>query len=236
MNRWIFSSLILGIGLGLAACAAQAPLTDPVARGHRDFHTLHCARCHKLGDEGTDLGPGPNLTLVGFRKSPEWLDRWLANPHAWIPYTVMPNLHLTDEQRSDLVAFLSLQKGQAWKVKPWRTRSALEDTSVERGRIIFNKAGCVACHGPRGIGGKPDNNVAGGKIPALTYVSDGYSKDELMAKIAGGAVPIPVDASAPKPMIVMPRWKEVLEPDDISAVADYLLSLHPSTAKSADGF
>lgn len=233
MNRWITLSLTLA--LGLAACASQAPLTDPVARGKRDFQTKGCMRCHRLGDEGSEYGPGPNLTMVGFRKSSAWIARWLANPHDWNPKTLMPNLHLTTQQISDLADFLSIQKGQAWKVYPWRTKDALGMPSKDRGDLIFNMAGCVGCHGPNGTGGKPDNNVAGGMIPTLTLVSDGYTKAELIQKITNGVTPLPADPSKPKPMIVMPRWGDMLTQDEIGAVADYLISLHPKN-KSSDGF
>jgi len=223
MKRWI--PLVL---LSLAACSRQETLTDPVARGARDFSGLGCVKCHKIGDNGHEWGP--NLTLIGFRKSPQWLDAWLKSPHAWNSKTVMPNFNLPDETRADLVAYLSSQKGQAWSEYPWRTMGARALPAAERGRLIFNQAGCVACHGQFGGGGYPNNNVAGGLIPALTNVSEGYSKSELHVKIQNGAVPIPNDPSAPKPLIQMPRWGEKLRSDEIDALVAYLFSLKPKPA------
>ncbi|MDE2293057.1 MAG: c-type cytochrome [Elusimicrobia bacterium] len=211
-----------------AACSRQPDLADPVARGRRDFEGLGCVKCHQLGDQGHAWGP--NLTLVGFRKSPAWLDQWLKNPHGWNVKTIMPNFDLTDGQRGDLVAFLSAQKGQAWSVYPWRTPQAKTLPPVERGRLIFNMAGCVACHGRDGVGGYPNNNVAGGLIPSLTLVSDGYSKDELHSKIQNGSTPLPDDPNAPAPLIRMPKWGDQLKPDEIDDLVAYLFSLHPKTA------
>jgi mono/diheme cytochrome c family protein len=221
--------------LAFSACARQPESSDPLVRGRRDFEGLGCAKCHMIGGLGNEWGP--NLTLIGFRKSPAWIEQWLKNPHDWNVKTIMPNFDLTQRQRDDLVAFLSAQKGQAWTVAPWRTEDAQALPPVARGKLIFNEAGCVACHGQNGVGGYPNNNVAGGLIPSLTMVSDGYSKAELHAKIANGAVPLPDDMSKPKPLIVMPKWGEELKPDEIDALVAYLFSLHPKPAAgSADDF
>jgi mono/diheme cytochrome c family protein len=223
MNRRLALSALAA--LALAACSRQEATTDPVVRGQRDFAGLGCAKCHMIGDVGNEWGP--NLTLIGFRKSPEWLDLWLKSPHNWNAKTVMPNFNLKDETRADLVAYLSSQKGEAWGVYPWRTDEAKALPAAERGRLIFNKAGCVACHGQFGGGGYPNNNVAGGLIPSLTNVSDGYSKAELHSKIQNGAVPLPDDPSKPRALIQMPKWGEKLQPDEIDALVEYLFSLKP---------
>lgn len=230
MNRWFTLSLILAAAIAslsaLSACGRQPELTDPVARGQRDFEGLGCAKCHMIGSTGNEWGP--NLTLVGFRKTPEWLDLWLRNPHAWNMKTVMPNFNLPDGTRADLVAYLSAQKGQAWgDTYPWRTPEVMAMTPVKRGEFIFNKAGCVACHGQFGGGGYPNNNVVGGLIPTLTKVSEGYSKAELHAKIQFGQISLPKDASAEKPKIFMPKWGEQLKSDEIDALVEYLFSLEP---------
>ena len=128
MNRWILPALLLAFA---AACSPQSQETDPVARGQRDFNGLGCVKCHMIGEKGHDWGP--NLTMLGFRKSSTWIDPWLKDPHAWNPKTLMPNFNLKPETRADLVAFLSAQKGQAWAVKPWETPEAAALSSAERG-------------------------------------------------------------------------------------------------------
>jgi mono/diheme cytochrome c family protein len=236
MNRWLPLALIFVAAL--SACSRQPDLTDPVARGERDFRGIGCAKCHMIGDVGNEWGP--NLTLIGFRKSPEWLDLWLKNPHSWNMKTVMPNFNLSDATRADLVAYLSTQKGQSWAVYPWRTPEIAALPAAERGKFIFNKAGCVACHGQFGNGGYPNNNVAGGLIPSLTKVSEGYSKAELHSKIQLGAFSLPNDPSQPKALIYMPKWGDQLKPAEIDDLVEYLFSLMPHAAagapKSKDDF
>jgi|SRR5579883_1959809 len=220
-------TLLAGV-VALAAC--QSTSTDPVARGQADFNALGCVKCHAMGNEGGNWGP--NLTFIGFRKSPQWLDQWLKNPHAWRQQTVMPNFHLDDGVRADLVAYLSAQKGQAWDQsgRPWNAPGL---TGVARGQELFNKAGCVACHSRNGEGGYPNNNVVGGHIPTLTKVAEGYSRPELIAKITNGVPqPASADPSQPAPMVYMPSWGKVLKQDEIEAVADYLISLDKGAPKS----
>jgi mono/diheme cytochrome c family protein len=226
MNR----ILVALFALLFAACK-QAPSTDPMVRGERYFNGLGCVKCHQIGDAGHPWGP--DLTMVGFRKSEAWLDAWLRDPHGWNPKTVMPDFNLNDEARADLVKYLGAQKGQAWATKPWETEHAKAMSSVERGALLFDKAGCITCHGQDGAGGYPNNNVAGGLIPSLKLVSEGYTRQELLQKVKDGAVPIPSDSSAPLPLLQMPKCKETLKDQEINAVVDYLFSLKPKAAKGA---
>jgi mono/diheme cytochrome c family protein len=220
--RLDYRLLVLTCALAaLSACQTQS--SDPVARGQAYFDSYGCAKCHAVGDKGGNWGP--NLTFIGFRKSSDWLDQWLRNPHAWNAKTVMPNFHLTEDERTTLVAYLSAQKGQAWDQagRPWN-RPGAPTESAARGEVLFNKAGCVACHAQGGRGGYPNNNVAGAQIPKLTEVYETYTRPELMTKIRNGVVPTPVDPSAPAPMVRMPKWGDVLKDDEISLVVDYLMS------------
>jgi mono/diheme cytochrome c family protein len=212
--------------VGLAACQNAQ---DPVARGEAYFNGMGCIKCHSMGDKGVEWGP--DLTTIGFRKTPEWLHLWLKNPHAWRKETVMPSFNLNEATRNDLVAYLSAQKGQAWKNgRPWNTPELKSAEGVARGEKLFTKAGCVACHAEKGRGGYPNNNVVGGQIPSLAKVSEGYTKDELKAKIRGGVISDPADPSQPHPMIFMPKWGDMLEDDELDAVADYLISLGKSSS------
>ena len=68
----------------IAAMAAEAGLADPgvkpaVLERGRDLVTdgERCGGCHKLGDNGTDLGSAPDLTGWGSR---EWLVGIITDP------------------------------------------------------------------------------------------------------------------------------------------------------------
>lgn len=76
-----------------------------------------CAACHSIGDGD---GLGPDLLSVSWRRSPEWLARFIKEPDKMLaendPIAIamlpgfrnlkMPNLQLSDRNVADLIAFL----------------------------------------------------------------------------------------------------------------------------------
>ncbi len=222
-------ALPLILAAALAACSSRPP-SGPLA-GKAYFAQVGCAACHRIGAAGS--AGGPDLTLVGFRHSPEWLDLWLRNPRAWRPDTPMPNPRISPAARAAIVSYLSALKGADWPkgARPWDGAG----DAAARGRLIYLRAGCVACHGLGGAGGYPNNNVAGGKIPPLANASRAFTKAELVAKIKRG-VPAPVraDATGPAPLVRMPSWERVLDDAEIDAVATYLLTLEPEPSQQTE--
>lgn len=197
------------------------------------FVQVGCASCHKVGTEGS--ATGPDLTLAGLRHSTEWLDLWLKDPQAWKPGTLMPNRRMPASARKAIALYLAEQKGQGWAEsgKPWDSPSL--KTPLEKGRVIYARAGCVACHGFGGKGGYPNPGAVGGAIPALNKAYEGFTKAELAAKIRAG-VPEPqkADPNGPAPMVRMPSWGGYLTPAEIDAVAEFVLSLRPGEAAPSD--
>lgn len=200
------AALLLAVLLALPARAAQPS-------GPALFEANGCAACHRIGSKGGNSGP--DLSLVGFRRSKAWLETWLSSPKAWKHDTLMPEFKLDAPERGALVDYLS---------------SLTEAPKLPKdGKSIFSKAGCVACHGAGGKGGHPNNNVAGGLIPALSKVAGTYTKDEMVKKISSGSIPVKADPAGPEPMVSMPKWSEKLTPEQISEVASYVLTLAEKT-------
>lgn len=101
----------------LAAQQAPAPLPagDSAARGATLFRDLTCANCHAVRGTIDTARVGPDLTHVASRptlaadrlpNTPANLRAWLAHPDVLKPGSYMPNLHLSDAQLGDLVAYL----------------------------------------------------------------------------------------------------------------------------------
>lgn len=215
----------LALAVFSAGCAKGGPST-PESKGRGVYATYDCKRCHRIGAEGGDTGP--DLTFVGFRKSPEFLAIWLKDPSAWQPNTLMPNFHLNDEARGQLAAYLGTLKGEGYRAAGGAPWERLEP--AKRGAEIYRRAGCVTCHGEGGKGGYTNVNAIGGKIPAVEKAREGFSKAELVKRISDGvAHPVKADPAGPEPMLKMPAWKEALTPEEIAAVSDYLLSLAPAS-------
>ncbi len=70
-------------------------------RGRALITRTGCLACHKIGEEGGELGP--DLSGAGTRLSRRELARWLVDPVA--PMPTFKNL--PDEDRADLVTFLA---------------------------------------------------------------------------------------------------------------------------------
>lgn len=207
----------------LALLAAFAAAEPP---GRAVFDAAGCRACHKIGERGGNAGP--DLTLVGLRRSSDWLRRWLADPKAWKPDTEMPAFRLPSGDLEAVVQYLSGLKGADWAAPPWRRTAP----GPEQGKVIFNRAGCVACHGPGGRGGHPNTNVPGNAIPALSTVASTYTEEELIRRIRFGRVPDKEDPAGVEPLVAMPAWGSVLADAELAAVAAYVKSLAASQPPS----
>jgi cytochrome c oxidase subunit 2 len=99
---------------------ANIPLDPNTKVGRELFLSLACAGCHTI--KGTTAGGkiGPELTHLMSKKSiaggvlspvnEENLKRWIADPPAVKPGTLMPKLPLSQQQIDDIVLFLQTLK------------------------------------------------------------------------------------------------------------------------------
>ncbi len=149
--------------------------------------------------------------------------------------TVGAKQYLMPNVRGEVVAYLASLRGDPYRQKPPWDSPSLRSDPVKRGEIIYSRAGCVACHGFRGQGGFPNNNVVGNKIPSLTMAREKFTKEELIDRIRLGRTPIPADPALPPPLIAMPAWGDYLTPDEMDDLAAYVFSFRP-TDKPGEGW
>lgn len=84
---------------------AAPSVTGPSIKAGRDvFAKSGCYSCHKIHGKGG--GIGQDLTHIGRRRDAEWLKRFLENPQAVIPGTIMPKPEITERELDDLVNYL----------------------------------------------------------------------------------------------------------------------------------
>lgn len=160
-------------------------------------------------------------------------------PALGIPETPMPNYGLTEEEVSLLTALsisFAMEVENEERPIPARFRvpagppapQPVYASKVEQGAAVFQKMGCVGCHGLQGRGGIINPNMdMGEEVPPLTHVSDGYSKEELKEIIREGSTPGKSDRHGLAPPLWMPSWKEKLTDEELDAVVEYLYSLNP---------
>ena len=200
---------------------AEVPLAGDVKKGEELVSSLGCFGCHSIEPQPTNekidrqkllRQHGPNLIGLGTKTDKKWLYNWLKNPQGYHARTRMPDLRLSDQEASDLAAYLAAdQKPDFMKTAPAvseeilnkiaedflsaqmtasEVRKELQGMSAEQkldftGRKLIKHYGCYACH-----------NIAGfeNEKPIGTELTEEGSKT--VHDLDFGFVPIPHDKYA----------------------------------------
>jgi cytochrome c len=107
--------------LGQVAEAAQLTPGTPAFEGAQILATKPCVGCHTIpGVPGATGTVGPSLAGIATRtriaggavanSGPDDLKKWIENPGALKPGTAMPNVGLTEDEATKIVAFLETLK------------------------------------------------------------------------------------------------------------------------------
>lgn len=88
--------------------AVETKGLSPINAGKKIYQERGCAACHVISGAGGKVGP--DLTTIGKTMDSEFLYKWLKNPQAVKPATIMPNLNLTDKELKPLVKYLTSLK------------------------------------------------------------------------------------------------------------------------------
>jgi mono/diheme cytochrome c family protein len=138
-----------------AALSAKAS-SDPAA-GASSYGESFCASCHAVQNAAGNLvggDVGPELTRVGNKVKPEWLQGWLRNPRAYDPETAMPHYRFNDSQVATLSGFL-LAKTDSDLLANVHLEPATPE-QIAHGKRLVSDYGCASCHEIEGIR-KPEN-------------------------------------------------------------------------------
>lgn len=130
---------------------------DASAEGASLYGQSFCASCHATQNAAGNLvggDIGPELTRVGSKLKPEWLEEWIRNPDDFFPGTKMPRFRFTDQQLSLLTGYL-----QSKTDSDLLANVHLEPTTqkqIDHGRALVMEYGCASCHQINGVK-KPEN-------------------------------------------------------------------------------
>jgi mono/diheme cytochrome c family protein len=136
---------------------------------------------------------------------------------------------VTDREVDDLIAFLEAA-----------SRRPPADPLAARGAEVAAAAGCFACHGPLGAGGKPNPGSLKGYIPG--FLGSDFEElvrndEELRGWIADGQI----ERIAQHPVgrhflrrqaVRMPEFGEFLPPADIDALVAYVKWIHAGRTRT----
>lgn len=117
--------LAFSASLFLAACSGSNSHIEPVnvrgqvARGKILVSSYGCESCHVIPNvEGVRGYIGPSLEHIATKyylagqipNSRENLRLWVQHPHSINPQTLMPEMHITDSDATDISLFLETLK------------------------------------------------------------------------------------------------------------------------------
>jgi mono/diheme cytochrome c family protein len=125
------------------------------------------------------------------------------------------------------------RRAELMKTRPPLTAGAL-NPQLERGKLVFAKYGCNACHGAGGVGGvKNINAQTGGEVNGLLRVSETYTREELVERIRNGVPTIDKgDPTGPEPPLHMPPYKDLVGGQEMQDLVSYLMSLRPQAGEA----
>ncbi len=139
--------------------------------GRSLFAKHKCSQCHQSDDNSPNIGQSlatveqlrqaPRLDEIGSRVNLDWLAKWLRNPTHVRSDATMPRLvdTLNDAALSDLVAYLGSLRDAAEKPhESLAVQADVADGRLEKGEVLFERLGCIACHTLATIDPNPEWN------------------------------------------------------------------------------
>ena len=152
MSRLTAVVLLLSLISTVARSADASSIPTPAENGRLLLGTLNCTACHAPSEaQSRWLLPkvSPKLAGIARRVSPEWLTSYLASPQQVMPGTTMPDVlgAMSPADRAGAAEslthyLLSQPAAEFHRVMPDRA-------AVARGRLLYQRIGCVACHAPQ---------------------------------------------------------------------------------------
>ena len=138
----------------------DVPQAKKLQAGYERITKFGCTGCHTIGGvtNGPDLTDnrqvGPNLAHLASKSSPDWVARWIRNPHSFRPDTRMPRFYdvtnnsAPDDQRKvDAEVQAMTHYLLAVSTKPTEfVADVLGPGDPEKGKALFLQKGCLACH------------------------------------------------------------------------------------------
>lgn len=133
------------------------PAGGSAERGHLVFNEYRCVTCHAVEGKGGNIGP--DLAKIGSKLRPDWLLKWLKNPHQIMPATRMPVYNLTEQDTRDLATYLMGEYVdlELSEEDVARNLKAVANGNVRNGKALVEKYGCTGCHEIEGVEDRGEN-------------------------------------------------------------------------------
>jgi mono/diheme cytochrome c family protein len=208
--------------------APTAAVSPEVAVGARAFVQFACAQCH--GQRGTGgVSPDvPGLQSVASTLTAKQLTSIIehgagvsADPTR--PYMPVWKGVVSQRQIAALVAYIKAGFPAVANADPEPVPTDQGD--VVAGMALYERDGCVNCHGPNGLGGVPNPAAPDGTVPPLVGADFHHEfDDQAMADvIRSGSV------LGKAPIVSMPHWGGILTDAEVRQLVAYIDTLTPTS-------
>ncbi len=138
------------------AVPASSKAPDP-AVGASLYGESFCASCHATQNAAGNLvggNIGPELTRIGSKVKPEWLQAWLKDPRNYDAHTQMPHYRWTDQELTLLAGYVASKTDSDFPANVHL--DAATPQQIAHGKALVTEYGCAVCHQIRGVA-KPEN-------------------------------------------------------------------------------
>jgi len=208
----------------------RPPSAEAARRGLSLFKGLGCAGCHRGARDGRGEHVGPDLSAVGDKLRPEWMEEFLTQPFTIRPGRMarMPTFRLKEAESRLLTEFLASLREPAASPLAERLRfqGTLAEANVQAGRQLASREflSCASCH----VGEEQPEGPPEEWAPDLRISGQRLNPDWIVRWLQ--------DPQRLEPGTKMPTFfldetsgpEEILDGDEahqILALRDYLLSL-----------
>ncbi|MBI4358934.1 MAG: c-type cytochrome [Candidatus Omnitrophica bacterium] len=158
----------------------EVPQAPKLNEGRRLAQKFGCFGCHLVKGFDNRWKVGPDLSHIQSKVDREWIVKWLQNPKAFRPSTLMPQIfHLEntnapeDKTKSNAaiegIATYLLKHSETLELK-----SAPEEGDHEIGKQLVKDLGCLGCHS---VGDAKANDHG----PELVHLGSKVSRDWLFS-------------------------------------------------------
>lgn len=251
----VFLALTVESHRQFPALTHEDRMSAEVLAGKEVWHAKNCTNCHTLLGEGAYFAP--DLTQIAQQRGESYLRQFLKNPATFYSEEkdrrLMPNLHLSDEQISHLISFLTWVSHidtNGWPPRPILVSGAafagsnvprgeqgpVSSDPIAQGEALFRRTppGCSGCHstapgvtvvGPSlaGLAGRAERTVQSPDYHGKAKTAAEYVRESIVQPSAFVVVGPTFGAAGHSFMPA--NFDETLKSDQIDQLVAYLMTL-----------
>jgi mono/diheme cytochrome c family protein len=215
------------VGGGTEVTSTGGQIDPHVAAGGHDFVQFACGQCHGEQGRGGVSADVPALTDVGktltVAQLASIIDKGLgesANPTK--PFMPVWGEVISKQQVADLVAYVRAGLPPVPGAVPIGIPTG--QGGAVAGAALYERYGCINCHGPNGLGGVPNPQAPDKAVPPLsgTDFREEFNTDaKIIDFMRTGSV------LGRAPIVSMPHWGGIIPEQDFADLVAYLKTLKP---------